>query len=290
MQYRVLGRTGMKASVWAFGGIVVTNMPQPEANDIVAKAVDCGVNYFDVAPSYGNAQFVLGPALQPYRKHTYLACKSGKRTASGLREEMEVSLKALCTDYFDTYQLHGLDNPEEIKTALGPDGALSAMVKAKEEGLVRNIGFSCHHQEAALALMEAFDFDSVLFPINWAYWLNGHAGEKVLEMAASRNMARLAMKGLADRPWHEQETHEIANCWYKPIYDDMELAKLALLFTLSQDVHLAISPGDKRMFDIGLRIVEELPDLSFTPELRQALQERARRAQDLPLLFPMAGK
>lgn len=256
MEKRKLGKTDEMVSVFGFGGIVVTDTEQKEADNIVSEAVYRGINYFDVAPSYGNAQYILGPALKPYRKNVILACKTDERTKDGAAKDLRKSLKALETDYFDIYQFHALDDPEEIKTVLGPGGALEAVVEAQREGLVRFIGFSCHVESAALSLMEQFDFDTILFPINWAYWLKKDAGEKVLEIANSKDMGRIAMKALAYRHWKDGEERTYPKCWYKPIYDNPYLASLALRFTLSKQVNVALSPGDARMLHLGLDIAE----------------------------------
>lgn len=259
MERRVLGRTGLATSVFGFGGIVVASMDQADANRAVAEAVERGVNYFDVAPTYWDAEDRLGPALEPFRDRVVLACKTTKRTKKDAAAELRQSLKKLRTDHFDIFQLHGLDDEDEIEMALGPDGALGAFREAKDEGLIRFIGFSAHNEEAALRLMERFDFDTVLFPINWAYWLTGRRGEEVLRWAGGRNMGRIAMKALARRPWRDGEEKakaDFSKCWYRPIYDDPEMASLALRFTLSRDVHVALSPGDVRMLRLGLDIVE----------------------------------
>ena len=105
---RELGRTGEKLSIIAFGGIVVMNEETGAASNIVAEAVDRGVNYFDVAPSYGNAQERLGPALAPYRKNCFLACKTDGRSKDDSRADLENSLKLLKTDHLDLYQFHAL--------------------------------------------------------------------------------------------------------------------------------------------------------------------------------------
>ena len=283
MVKRLLGRTGEMVSIFGFGGIVVENTEQKDANNIVAEAVDRGINYFDVAPSYGNAQYILGPALEPYRNKVFLACKTGERTKEGAARELRESLKALHTDHFDTYQFHGIDDPEEIKTMLGPNGALEAVVEAKKEGLVRFIGFSCHIESAAMTLLDAYDFDSVLFPINWAYWLKRGAGKKVLDIAKSKNMARIAMKGLAYRHWKEGEERTYPKCWYKPIYDDPYLASLALRFTLSKPVCVALSPGDVRMLRLGLDIVEKTDN--FGELSKEELDFLKKRAGEIDEIF-----
>ncbi len=281
MLTRTFGPTGEKVSVFGFGGIVVKGVEQQQANNYVAEAIDRGINYFDVAPTYGDAQDRLGPALQPFRDDVLLACKTGKRTKEAANEELHESLRLLKTDHFDIYQLHGIDDPEEIKTVLGPGGALEAIIEAKEKGLVRFIGFSCHDPKAALKLMSEYDFDTVLFPINWSYWLNNDAGEQVLKTAKSKNMGRIAMKGLADRKWREDEEKILPNTWYKPIFDDKRLATLALRFTLSQAVHVALSPGDVSMLRLGLDIVEKLDKIELSAEEFTELEERANKVEPI---------
>lgn len=255
MEMRTLGRTGEKVSAFGFGGIVVMEMPQEEANRAVSEAVDAGINYYDVAPSYGDAQQKLGPALKPYRNKVLLTCKTQMRDAAGARRELEDSLKMLETDHFDVYQLHAIDDPAEIDQALAPGGALEAVLDAKRQGLVRFVGFSCHHEEAALKLISMFDFDTVLFPFNWTYWLGKGVGPKVIEAAQKRNMGIIAMKSTAHRSWLEGEEHSYPKLWYKPITDNEKLASMALRFTLSRPVSLALSPGDIRMLRLGISAV-----------------------------------
>ncbi|MDR1904440.1 MAG: aldo/keto reductase [Treponema sp.] len=255
MEKRILGKTGLSISVFAFGGIVVRDTEQTEADSIVAEAVDKGINYFDVAPSYGNSQNILGPALKPHRRKVYLACKTHGRTKDAALEELHNSLKLLHTDYFDVYQMHAV-GPEEVDTILGPGGALEAFVSAKERGLVRNIGVTTHFDEVALRLLKSYTFDTLLFPINWACYLKDGLGKAALEEAAALNMGRIAIKGLAGRA-KEPKEDGYPKCWYRPLFDDPELADMALRFTMQQDVHTAVSPGDVRMLRLGLSIVEK---------------------------------
>jgi len=279
MEQRVLGKTGLKAGVFAFGGIVVMDTPQGEAGSIVAEAVDRGINYFDVAPSYGNAQNILGPALKPYRSKVTLACKTGAKTRAEAQKELENSLKLLETDYFDVYQLHGVE-PGDVDTVLGSGGAAEVLVAAKKKGLVRNIGITTHYDEVALKLMKAVDFDTLLFPINWACWLKNGLGRLALDEAAKRNMGRLAIKGLAYRAKEQGDGYP--KCWYRPIFDDPRLAELALRFTLSRDVHCAVSPGDVRMLRIGLSIVEKYNGAPppLTPDELKELTEKAKQVEN----------
>lgn len=161
---RQYGRTEEQLSIIGFGGMVVKDVTPKEAANFVAEAVDRGVNYFDVAPFYGNAQQRLGPALKPYRQKCFLACKTLERDAIGAAKEMRESLKLLKTDYFDLYQLHALTDVDEVEQAFGSGGAMETILKAKEDGTIRHIGFSAHSEEAAHAAMDHFEFDSILFP------------------------------------------------------------------------------------------------------------------------------
>src|SRR5712692_6889032 len=117
---RRLGKTGIDLSIIALGGVAVMDTEQAFANNLVAEAFDGGINYFDVAPSYGNAQERLGPALEPYRQRVFLACKTLERTKEGAAKQLEESLRLLHTDHLDLYQLHALTKMEDLEKALGP--------------------------------------------------------------------------------------------------------------------------------------------------------------------------
>ncbi|MFC1604443.1 aldo/keto reductase [Planctomycetota bacterium] len=253
----------VQLSIVGFGGIVVVGQVQTEANREVARSVDRGVNYFDVAPTYGRgeAEEKLGIALQPYRDKTFLACKTQKRDAVGARQELENSLKVLKTNHFDLYQLHAMSKMEDVDAVLGKSGALETFLKAKEEGKVRFLGFSAHNEDVALRLLDEFPFDSVLFPINYVCMAQGNFGPRFLTKAKEKNVVRLALKALAYTRWASKEEKKANNpkCWYKPIVD-LEHARQALRYTLSEDITAAIPPGDEKVY----RIAETLA-AQFTP-------------------------
>jgi aryl-alcohol dehydrogenase-like predicted oxidoreductase len=251
LERRSLGRTGERLSILGFGGIVVMNATTKESAERVSHAIDRGVNYFDVAPSYGNAEEMLGPALEPYRKQVFLACKTQKRDRAGAMQELEQSLQHLRTDHFDLYQLHAVTSAEDVERIFAPDGALEAFVAARKEGKVRFLGFSAHSVTAALALMDKFAFDTILFPINFATWYAGNFGPQVLEAARGRQMGILALKAMARRPWPEGAAKTHAKCWYEPL-GDAEAAREGLRFTLSHPVTAAIPPGDENLFAMAL--------------------------------------
>jgi len=236
---------------------MLMDTPQDQADKIVENAVKNGINFFDVGPTYGNAQNILGPALKPYRDKVYLANKTEPgQSKEQVRRDMEKSLELLDTDYFDLYQLHEVTDEDSLESALDSDGALEAIIEAKEEGLVKNIGFSAHKEWAALKLIKSFDFDTVMFPVNWNYWFNYDQGSDVIKKARENEMGIIAIKALAQRQWENGHQNNY-NTWYKPIYDNQRLAELALKFTLSQDVDTAVSPGDSRMLDLALDLYQE---------------------------------
>src|ERR1700739_1617537 len=185
---RTLGRTGEQLSIIAFGGIVVMNETTGEASNVVAEAVDRGINYFDIAPSYGNAQERLGPALAPYRKNVFLACKTEGRSRDDSRKQLEESLRLLKTDHVDLYQFHALTKMKELDQVLGPGGAMETMEAAKKEGKIRYIGFSVHSQETALAALDRYHFDTILFPVNWVLFSQANFGPQVLKPAQAKQV------------------------------------------------------------------------------------------------------
>lgn len=248
---RQFGHTGEMLSVIGLGGIVVADTEQAEADRLVAGAVEYGINYFDVAPSYGNAQDILGPALEPWRRSVFLACKTARRDGAGAREELEQSLRVLRTDHFDLYQLHGLASMEDLDACFAKGGAMEVVLEAKERGITRHVGFSAHSVEVALEAMRRYDFASVLFPFNCVCMERGGFGPSVLAEAKRRHMALLALKAMAWTPWPEGGERAYPKCWYRPI-DELTLARLALNYTLDLGVTSAIPPGDARLFGIAL--------------------------------------
>ncbi|HEX5324094.1 MAG TPA: aldo/keto reductase [Capsulimonadaceae bacterium] len=275
MLRRPYGKTGVELSILAFGGIVVTNVTAEEADRYVGEGIDHGINYFDVAPGYGDAEERLGPALAPYRKDVFLACKTTRRDAAGAREELERSLARLKTDHFDLYQLHAITSDEDVEKAFGPGGAMETFVKAREEGKVRYLGFSAHSVHAALGAMSRFDFDSLLFPFNYVTYEIADFGPQVMAVAQAKGVARLALKAMARGPWKEGDPNksEYSKAWYEPLADRSE-AQMALRYTLSLPITAAIPPGDIRLFRMAMEIAEDFQPL--TPSEFREIRERAQ--------------
>ena len=258
IEKRLLGRTGEMLSVIGFGGILVMDATSEDSSGIVKLAIDAGVNYFDVAPSYGDAELKLGPALKPYRKNVFLACKTGERKKEGARKELEQSLKNMQTDHFDLYQHHAVTTLEDVTTIFGPGGAMETFLEAREEGKIRFLGFSAHSVEAAMALMDGFDFDTILFPVNFTTWNAGNFGAQVLARAREKKMGILALKSMARGPWTEgSDRSGYSKCWYEPLTSQEDI-RMGLRFTLSHPVTAAIPPGEAELFKIALSVSNTL--------------------------------
>lgn len=260
MIYRVLGNTGFEVSAVVYGGIVSSAETQTDSDQYVAWSIEKGINYFDVAPSYGDAELKMGNSLRPYRDKVYLACKTTKRKAVEAQEEFEQSLRHLHTDYFDVYQLHSLSTMEDMEIALAPGGVLEYVLRMQEQGKVRKIGFSSHCEEVALALLEAFPFDSVMFPLNWHLHLTENIGERVGLKAKERNMGVLGIKSLVHRAWHnkqERETSKYPKSWCKPIDENqVDLGQAAMRYALSLGAQVLIPPGNFESFRFEVENIE----------------------------------
>jgi aryl-alcohol dehydrogenase-like predicted oxidoreductase len=263
-------REEVQLSILGFGGMVLVGMTQKSGADIVAESVERGINYFDVAPFYGDgeAEIKLGPALSPFRDRIFLACKTLERDESGATVELDRSLRRLQTDRFDLYQFHALTKVSEVSRIFGPHGAIHAFLRARAEGKIRFIGCSAHSVPAAAAMLERFAFDSILFPVNYICYATGNFGPQVVRQAADSGVSCLALKALAKGPWKKGEEKAYPKCWYRPI-DDRETARKALRFTLSETVASVLPPGDERLFRMALDLVPELTPMS--PKEREDL-------------------
>ena len=244
LERRALGRTGEKLSVIGFGGIVVMNATAAQAAERVKAAIDAGVNYFDVAPSYGNAEDMLGPALEPHRKGVFLACKTQGRTKDAANAELESSLRKMRTDHFDLYQHHAVTRMAEVETILGPGGAMEAFEAGEEGGpgpLPRLLRPLRGGRDGAHGPVHAFD--TILFPVNYATWHAGNFGPQVLAKAQEKRMGILRAQG-DGRSAHGRAAPTMPHlkCWYEPMTGPAEAAR-ALRFTLSHPVTAAIPPG-----------------------------------------------
>jgi aryl-alcohol dehydrogenase-like predicted oxidoreductase len=276
---RRLGKTGVELSIIALGGVALMDTEQSFANNLVAEAFDRGINYFDVAPEYGNAQERLGPALERYRSRVFLACKTLERSKAGAAAELDQSLKLLRTDHVDLYQLHALTKMSDLEQALGPEGALEAFVAARQAGKVRFLGFSAHSVETALAALDRFDFDTILFPTNFVLFSQANFSPQVHARARGKHMGILALKAMAKTRWPAStKEHAYSKCWYQPCAMPEE-ASLALRWTLSQPITAAIPPGDEHLFRLAMDVAQHFEPLRDEGE--KTLMARAAGVEPL---------
>jgi predicted aldo/keto reductase-like oxidoreductase len=261
IERRTLGKTGHRLSIIGFGGLTLKDSTPEDAAALVREAFEAGVNYFDVAPSYGNSEERLGPALEPYRKDVFLACKTNKRKRAEAAEELDRSLARLRTDHFDLYQLHAVTKVEDVETVFGAGGAMEAIDEGKRAGKIRFVGFSAHSVEAAMALMNRYDFDTILFPVNYATWHAGNFGPQALETARKKRMGILALKAMAKQPWQPgADRSAFPNCWYEPMTSPEE-ALTGLRFTLSHAVTAAIPPASPQCMRLAMGLAPKIKPL-----------------------------
>jgi len=280
---RPYGNTGVKLSVIGFGGIVVRDAEPEVAAKAVADSVERGINYFDVAPSYGNAEEKLGPALEPYRKDVFLACKTGKRNKAEAKVEFKQSLEKLRTDHFDLYQLHGIvDVEKDVAAAFATGGVMEMIMEEKKQGRIRHVGFSAHTHAAALAAMDRYDFDSILFPINFATFYKGRFGPEVIERAKEKGAAILALKSMARQKWPKghPDRKKYSKCWYQPLTDPDDI-RLALSFTLARSTTALIPPGEEGLYRMALDIIAD-----YKPLTAEENEKLITMASDLNPIFP----
>lgn len=296
---RVLGKTGQRVSVVGFPGLALIRHDQNRCTAALREALERGVNYFDVAPAYGNGQCEtrMGIGLQGIdRDRIFLACKTKKRDQAGARQELEQSLKLLKTDHFDLYQMHHLVTPQEVKQALAPGGAIDTFLKAKKEGKVRYLGFSAHTTKGALEALKGFPFDTAMFPVNFVEYFQRGFGKEVLELAREKGVAVLAIKPLSLGAW-PQGVEKTRDWWYRTTEDPRQL-DLALRFTLSQDgVAAAIPTSFLDLFDKMVEAAKAYrpPTAADLEQLRTIaascesifLQEEQQVALNLPCSVPV---
>ena len=299
MQYRALGNTGMNVSTVVYGGIVSAQhydgltMPgdgQALSDHYVSWAVDRGVNYFDVAPAYGDAQEKLGCSLEPWRKKVYLACKTGRRDRAGAEEDMRQSLRLLRTDYFDVYQLHAISTERDLELAFGPGGAMELLRDMKEKGLARKVGITAHSQVVAIRALEMYDFDTVLFPYNWHMHMAHGMGGALLKKIREKGAGALCMKSMIERAWREGERQEskYPKSWCKPIDADgePELLLAAMKYVLELGVDAIVPPGNFDHFRFAVEHIDRAVSEPLTDAERGLLESRLETVRDRPFFGP----
>lgn len=268
---RAMGKTGIDVSMIGFSGILLRHIDQEAADKVVADSIEAGVNYFDTANNYGDSEAKLGPALEPFRDEVFLATKTGQRSAQGAKEHLDRSLELLRTDHIDLYYLHAFGDVErDVKAALSKDGAIRTFLEARQAGVIRYIGFSAHSAEAALYAMENFDFDNILYPVNFTCHYQGNFDQEVLAMAREKQVNISAIKAMAKQ--RSNQFGQIWQTWYEPVVEP-ELAVKALSWTLFQpEVISAMPPGNETLYRLAV---------ALAPQCRQLDQQQTNELKEL---------
>jgi aryl-alcohol dehydrogenase-like predicted oxidoreductase len=271
------GRTGHMSTRVIFGAAAIGWVAQAEADATLEVLLEYGINHIDTAASYGEAELRIGPWMKEHRKHFFLATKTEDRTRQSAWDSIKKSLQRLQTDQIDLIQLHNLSKQDEWEVALGPGGALEAMIEARKQGLVRFIGVTGHGVGIPglhLQALERFDFDAVLLPYNYAMMQNHQYAadfNKLVELCNQRKTAVQTIKSLTRAGWGERPPTR--NTWYEPLEDqadidlavDYVLGNLNVFLNSLGDIHVLprvlnaasrfeAGPTDEQMAELALRV------------------------------------
>lgn len=267
IERRPFGRTGHQSSVTIFGAAALARASQDEADRALEVLLRHGVNHIDTAARYGDSELRIGPWMARHRKDFFLATKTGSRGGREAREDLHRSLERLRVDHVDLIQLHSLGHPDDWDQAMGPAGALGALVEARAQGLARAIGVTGHGW--AIAAMHRrslarFDFDSILLPYNFFMARNDRyreAFDEVVAICRERGVAVQTIKSIARGPWAAADrTHAT---WYQPLQEQADIDRA---------VHWVLGHPGIFLNTVG--------DLTLLPRVLDAAAGFARRPSD----------
>jgi len=295
------GSTGHKSSRILFGAAALGGMKQTKADSVIEMVRSYGINHFDVAASYGDAELRLADYLQDHRSEVFLATKTGDRTGDGARASIEQSLKRMQVDQIDMIQFHNLAQDADWETAMGAGGALEAALKAKDEGLVKFIGITGHGTRIAemhLRSLGKYDFASVLLPYSYASMQDEQYArefEALYSLCNERGIAIQTIKGIAQRRWEDSDDSKRFS-WYKPIREEAALTRAVhwvlrrphLFLNSSSDatlLKLVLAAGSSfdadKLNDESIRLLEvavadDATNLSVKPLFSRGVQDDVR--------------
>ena len=237
VEKRRLGRLEHDSSVLIYGAAALSEVSQDVADRSVQEALDGGINHFDVAADYGEAELRLGPWMSQIRDRIFLATKTGLRDRESAWRQINESLVRLQTDRVDLLQLHAVGDLDELDAATGPEGALSAAIRAQDEGLIGAIGITGHGHQAPATHLEALrrhPFATVLTPLNPVLWLDeSYRGDyqALVDEVRRQDAGLMTIKTVSRRNWPEGAEHSHAT-WYEP-YADQARITAAVSWVLS---------------------------------------------------------
>jgi len=267
VQQRRLGRLGHMSSVLIYGAAALADVDQATADRSVRLALDAGINHFDVAASYGDAELRLGPWMPRIRDRIFLATKTGLRDRDAAWAQINRSLERLQTGRVDLIQIHAVGDLAELDRVTGTGGSLEAAVRARDEGLAGAIGITGHGHQAPATHLEAlrrFGFDTVLTPLNpvldrdRAYRSDY---QRLVAEAQAQDVGLMIIKAVSRRNWPPAAEHTYTT-WYEP-FDDQERVTAAVAWVLShQEVTGIATPGDVRLLPLVVEAERRLDQTS----------------------------
>jgi hypothetical protein len=284
MPTRNLGKTGFQVGIFSLGGQSALEKANnfDVAVPLIEKALDLGVNYVDTSARYGGveerwSEQYFGEVMKTRRSQAFLATKTHDRTRDGSMKLLERSLELLKTDHIDLWQLHALSRPEQVEQVFAPGGAIEALVAAREQGIVRNLGISGHADpDVLIVAIERFPFDTVLLALNAADPYHLSFKEKLLPLAVEREMGIIGMKiparGLILSSWTPPEDPD--SRFAKTVPGTLNMRE-AMRYVLSLPVSTVIVGCD------DIPQLEENIDIAraFNPMNETQLAELEKRAE-----------
>jgi aryl-alcohol dehydrogenase-like predicted oxidoreductase len=228
METRRLGRLEHQSSVLIYGAAALADVSQEVADRSVDEALAAGINHLDVAADYGDAELRLGPWMPRIRDRIFLATKTGLRDREPAWHQINDSLHRLQTDHVDLLQLHAIGDLDELDAATRPDGALTAALRAQQEGMVGAVGITGHGDQAPATHLEALrrhPFATVLTPLNAVLWRDESYRadyEALVEEVQRQDAGLMIIKTVSRRNWPDPAVHSHTT-WYEPFADQARI-------------------------------------------------------------------
>jgi len=194
MRYRQLGKTGLWVSAIGFGGIPIQRVDNKEAVQLVNRALNLGINFFDTARGYTDSEAKLGLVLRERQQEAIIATKSMARTREEMARDIEKSLQTLGAEYIDLYQVHNVQHPSVLEQVLNPGGAIDALLDAKKSGVIKHIGITSHIKDLFKEALKTGVFETIQLPFNP---LESDGIPEILDLAAAHGAGVIIMKPLA---------------------------------------------------------------------------------------------
>lgn len=274
------GRTGHQSTRVIFGAAALGAMKQEKADRVLDILLEYGINHIDTAASYGDSELRIGPWMEKHRQRFFLASKTGDRSYAAAKDSVQRSLERLRVEQIDLIQLHNLVDEAEWQTALGPGGALEALVEARDRGWVRFIGVTGHGTRVAemhRRSLERFPFDSVLLPYNFTMMSTPEYAadfETLVSLCRERGLAVQTIKSVARRRWQDDSQPRFS--WYEPLKEP-DAVRRAVHFVLGRAGLFLNSSSDatllRQILDAANEIAQAPPPAEMEADVARYAME-----------------